>query len=283
MKRTRNILILVSLTIMFFSFNIFAQKPVTKKDSGERAKQDEIAIKKFVKSFIKSLANTKDIDKVPRRFFVTDFRKRFAEYQDSGDIMNSFGIDEQLFSKLSRKRRNEYLVLRFNFNILPMMLTKLSDLEDLSKKADDKETSENPLAIFEVLFPPHIFEILKNTKHFSKSIDSDYKITNLADLKILISEMRTVLDSLRSYLNQNYLPKYNSWFSEEMREMVNQANWNESDGFCGKCKNECRELPKNTKYIYIGGFLLRLTILKINRKFKVFDTPVWEDASSRFP
>lgn len=282
MKRINTILILVSLAIIFFSFDIFAQSSVTKKAFDEKANQEEIKVKLFVKSFIKSLEKTKDIGKVPNSFFVSDFRKRFAEYQDTGDIFNDLWINSKLWKNLPKSLRYEFNVLRFNFNTLPTMLVKNFDDDETTSQSYSANKDEG-IVVFGEFFPPQVFKVLKQTKVLSISFDNNKEINSLSEFKLLLAEMKTVLNALRIYLNKNNLSKSDSLFSAEIQDLINQAKWSESDGFCGKCKNECRRLSKNTKYIYIGGFLLRLTIINQNGRFKIFDTPVWEDASSRFP
>jgi hypothetical protein len=257
-----------------FSQSVFAQN--------QSVLNKEQSVKQFVMSFVKSFEETKDISKVPDSFFTADYRRRFADTRDSGDIMNMYGISDKFYAKLSRKQRYEYLVLRFNFNVLPFMFIKKPEVSQEAELTKETSKSKDKLDVASWLFPPEIFQHFKQTKIFSQSVDNDFEITKLAEFNQLVSEMRAILQEFRTYLTKNNLPDSESMLAVEMQEMITDADWEKSEEFCGKYKEECSGLPKNTRYIYIGGFLLRLTIIKQKGKFKIFDTPVWEDASSRF-
>lgn len=268
-------LFLIFLFTISFCIQISAQNST---------KKNEIKIKEFIKSFIKALENTKDIRKVPKEFFVSDYYKRFAENEDSGDIFNDLRISSLLWKKIPLTKRLKYNSLRFNFNILPTMLidyNKLVDKETEQKNSSKNEKDSN--SFFKSILPSKVFIALKRTKILFKSFDNNKEIKTLKDFNILLTEMESVLTTLQTYLKKNKLPKQNSFFSVEIKSLIEQASWKENDSFCGKCKFSCHNLPQNTRYIYIGGFLLRLTVIQQNGKFKIFDAPVWEDASSRFP
>lgn len=256
MKRTGNILTLVSLTILFFSFHIFSQNSVTKKEFEEKANQEEIKVKLFVNSFIKSLEKTKDIDKVPRQFFVIDFKHRLS---NTNFIELNYGdFDYELGNKIRQKERYEYNTLWINFYYLLMMYNGATKSDAEIATIEEKANGE--------LFPPEIINLFRQSKTLNSFFENDdYQIKNVTELRATMIDLKKVVNTQRNLINKlehGWETKYEERILKSQKEYYSYQSKLST-------RNGLYKLPYKTQYFETVLFPFNLTIIYQKGRLKI--------------
>ena len=98
LKTIYAILIFTFSISFIFAPRIFAQKPSVRNEQ-KKEEQEKLEVQKFVDSFFQYLEDTKDLNRVPERFFAHDFRTRFAKN------ISWFSESSEFFKQLSDLER----------------------------------------------------------------------------------------------------------------------------------------------------------------------------------
>lgn len=262
MKRAINIftafIIFTTIVVLLtFCQNLNAQTPNAEKQNKE--KLEKLEVQKFVDEFIKNFEETKDLNQVPERFFVADFKARFAKnyswFSDSSDLFNQL-------SDLERYNGNVSFV---NFSYLGMLCSGGRDVnfaEDLTNTSEDKIDVEK-------IFPPRIIDLVRKSKTLNAIFidDSDSDIKNVAELIELFADMKKVADAERVYLNKNKL-KWQNIYTKNIKVARKKFEWYKSY----VCKGEnCENLPEKTRIIQTTVFPFTFSIVKENNELQILD------------
>ena len=86
----------------------------------------------------------------------------------------------------------------------------------------------------------------------------------------MIIEINSIIVAQRKYLKQHKLPKKSSWFIEEMKNVKNIGYFTKNDIYADVDK-------EGLQYIELGGYIIRLKIVKINGKPKILDIFLLKD------
>ena len=269
MKQTISIFTALIIFATAFSLSPFcpnanAQIPDDEKlTSEEQAEKQEV--QKFVDSFLQSLDETKDLDKVPEKFFVADFKTRFAQNKE-------FSSNDELLLQLSAGERYEYNVLLFNFFHLGMMyFAGTSEFKDDSDGDSDKGENED---YGKKMLAPEALKIVEKSKilQFWFGEDFDLEAKNIIELQDFIKDLKKVVEAQRKYLNERSV-KWKEKSIQNLPKVKKKIFGKINDYGADFCEgNECEGLPEKTRIFYSRATLpLALKIVKENGELKILN------------
>ncbi len=175
--------------------NINAQTSANKKQVQEEKQE----VQKFVDSFVQSLEEIKDLDQVPKTFFVTNFKTRFAKNDELRKPEN-----KELYAQFTDAERYEDNVVSFNFFYLTFLHKAGTGTIVTSKAEDDDSEIDNREETF---FSPEAIAIMKKSKTLNSFFDPNYEFKSVGELHNLTADRRKVADAERTYLNQAHSPR----------------------------------------------------------------------------
>jgi hypothetical protein len=191
MKHTIKFFTAALLLAVLWSTSLVTTAQTPKTDEQIDLKAEEREVQKFADSFMQSLDETKDLDKVPEKFFVADFKTRFAE--------DLFPVNKKLAAQLSETERYEHKAAFLNFIYLGIMYS-IGNNEEF--KDDSEDENENNDYVKETL-APEAFKIFEKSKILHRLFDnSDSEIQNLVELKMVIKDLKLLNEAQRKYLNE---------------------------------------------------------------------------------
>lgn len=252
--------IFTALTVFAALFSVFsgcqitnAQTPVNKKQT-KKEKLEEKEVRRFADLFIQGFEETKDLNQIPERFFVADFKVRLAKnnswvlYHDNSEWSNSLNDDE--------KYNNNISIINF-FNLLGIVATKSHKSNAENEDLDDEDLMKKSL-------PPPILELFIRSRWLRGFIDENAEDEsgepeNLIDNRSFIADINVASDAFRMEVNKSRLK-----FPDDSET---------SKYFSGLvCRGErCLGLPENTTIFAIHKYLMCLRIIKLNDELKIAD------------
>lgn len=250
------LIFILSLSVLFVSNNNAQSK--SSKNEQINEEKEKLEVQKFVDSFIQKLDETKDLNEVPESFFIEEFRKRQVNN-------NNFDFyDSNLLPQLSEIERIEYNLDIINHYYLGYRC--------IFERVDWDYYSENNESL-EELFPAEVIELLKKYKILSYSeIDDDNvdepQISNIAELRELMSLWKKILQAERNYLSQS-TPQRKYKFAKNLEKAKNQ--FDEIRIYDCKEPDSCFGFPANSRLIRVVTFPLTLNIKRENGLLKIVD------------
>ncbi|HMS38866.1 MAG TPA: hypothetical protein PKE69_01475 [Pyrinomonadaceae bacterium] len=263
--------------VRLFTFLVIAfaaiQSNVNAQETVSEAEKKEV--KKFVDDFIKHLDKTKDLDKVPERFFVSDFKTRFAKNEYWFQFLSS----SDFYAQLSDSERFEGNVLTLNF--LYLLLT--SGVGSNQLNFDENMDLEDGDIDFSKIFPPNVIELIKKSKKWSVFLESDdlddeennselnsknyTENGNLAEWYELAEDMKNISEAQRLYLNG----KSNQW-RKRFEKNINKTRKKVHSIRVEKCDTDvCKDLPKDFTMICNAVFPFFIHLIQENSEWRILD------------
>ncbi len=261
MKHQIKNLSFLSILVLLVALNIYGQKVNEFTESKEAISEPDV--NEFFSSFVRSLDETGDIDKIPKRFFHSDFKIRFA--QDDDWIHSVSESDAKLFNKLSSPERYKYNVSVANFYYL--LLESYFNKQGSLVGFDDEKKIMRGL-------PRNTLQLIKQSIWFKSTFDNQVKTakpTTLKKLESCIAELDKISDSIKTFLNKrsmNQKRKYNrDWAKRRKLQIINRSNT--SNDICEG--DNCMGLPEKTRIHAIHAFALCLRIALVNGEYRVIN------------
>jgi len=238
--------------------NVNAQTSGNKKQT----KIEKREIQKFADSFFQNLEETKDLDQVPERFFVADFKTRFAKNEELG-----LDVDEEIESELIDAERYQLKSLMLNFFYLGVMWNGGGEKFFLDQDSDnDKDDSEE-------ILPSQVVELINKNKTLCHLFDEDdcieYKIKNADELRNSMIDLKVIVELQRKYVVER-APEWKSNFAKNMKKARKQFDYGDySSELC--VEDNCKGLPEKPRIFVVSAFPFFLQIIKENDEFKILN------------
>ncbi len=245
----------IFLSILFVPNNNAQSKP--SKNEQTNQEKEKLEVQKLVNSFYQSLEETKDLNQVPKTFFVADFKTRFAKNYRWFEY-------SEFFKQLSDSERYDGNVLMINFLYLGMMSTGEKNF-NFGEGLDDDEEDTLPI---EKMFPSQIADRIRKSKflYFIYDEDRDLEINNIIELNEFIADIKNVSEVERTFLNENKMWKSN--YLINIKEARSKFERYQSI----LCENgECNNLPQQTKIIWFTSFPFVFSIIRENNEWRILD------------
>jgi hypothetical protein len=243
------IAITVILSLSIFDRNNYSQASKKQQQSAHELDKHEVGT--FVTTFLRSLDETKDIKKVPKSFFTSDFRKRFLQIEDWNFV------DPTLSAKLAISERFNSQTIMFNFLYLGVITNFGRDNISVIEKN------------LEQMYPPIVIKAIKDNKTiapFFNNTDLEPKIPNIEKFREFTVAYKTVVNVQRQYLN-TLSAKEKAKYNRNIKKIRQTVKNFRSES----CKEEsCRGFAENTPLYWQVAFPLYIGMTKIKGKFKIF-------------
>lgn len=259
---------LIAISFATFSHNSHAQTAKKRPQAITPEERDKREVKKFVRSFTKSLEETKDLDQVPDKFFVSDFKTRFSQSEE-------WAMNEDIFIKLSSAERYDHNSLWVNFLYLAMMWNGGSEHFVFDEEDEENESDEEGRDKF---FPSPVFHLVKQNKTLCKILDidtcDDYEIKDADELISSIIEMRQIVELQQKYVAEMSLDSKSKYEKNiaKARKRFKGYNTEICDG-----EKDCKGFPQGSRIYDIAVFPFYLRLVKENGAFKIFDIVLLTD------
>lgn len=251
MKRAINIftafIIFTTIVVLLtFCQNVNAQTANAEKQNKE--KLEKLEVQKFVDEFIKNFEDTKDLNQVPERFFVADFKTRSLK-----DINYFDEYPPEVLSQISNEESYEFKILLLDNFYLSIMSNN-----GICCDGEEKE-----------FYPPEILKIIKKSKFLSSMLidDTDLKITSIQDFHTFKSDMKNFYEAQRKYLES----RPTNWKNEYIKNVIKTRKNFESFYSYLCSEDDCENLLAETRIIEIAAFPFILKIIKENNDYKILD------------
>jgi hypothetical protein len=261
MKHQITNLFFIPIFVLFVSLNVLGQKSDLVSPTIDTISEPDV--NQFFAAFVTLLDETGDIDRMPKRFFISDFETRFAENDDW--ISPVSDNDAKLFEKLSSSERYKYNISVANFYYLI--------LESYFNKKGSLAGYDDDTNIIQGL-PRNAMQLLKQSKWFKSTFDNQVELekpTTIAELKRCVAELEVISESIRKFLSnrsakqkRRYIDK---WMKRRKLQILDESNT--SSDICEG--NNCMGLPEKTRIHALHAFALCLRIAFVNGEFKVVD------------
>lgn len=255
--------LLFTISLSAFYQNIPAQN-IKKKLKTLPQRQDVV---KFTASFITLLEETKNLDQIPKSYFVDDFAARFSK-ESPIDIE----IEAKIFNKLSESERFDFNADFFTLSYLGLMNAfGKYDYYDNTNEETDIEAVAN-------LFPPHILAQIRKSKtlnsYFLKTengigYNTDFKIKDTETLRDFLEDSKKITEAQRDFLN-NLSPQEKAKHTKTINQLRKVTNW-QKNKTCGK---ECEGFPAKTPYYELRYYPLYFKIIREKRNYKIFELTI---------
>lgn len=228
---------------------------------------------KFTASFISLLEETKDLNQLPKSYFVDDFTARFTK-EPPIDI----NIESKLFKKLDETRRFEFNSAFFNLGYLSLMYAFGKVDVETRGKASLEAIEDNDIEAVKNLFPPHIIAMLKKSKtlnsYFLETEDgigynTDFEIANKETFNVFLEDSNKITDAQRTFLN-NRSPQEKAKYTKTIAQLRKVTNWTKTKT-CGK---DCEDFPAKTPYYELRYYPLYFKIIRENGNYKIFELTI---------
>lgn len=240
-----------------------------KQTAEEKAEQQEV--QKFVESFLQSLDETKDLDKVPAKFFVTDFKTRFAQNEE-------FSGGDKFFTQLIESERYEFNVSLFNLIHLQMMYFVGNSEFKADEDADEGEIKD--------IYAPEALKILKrsaglrdlldvDSNEVGLNADLDVEINNFVEFRDAFNDLKLITEVQSKYFNE----RSQKWKEEYTRNLslAKKKSFGDREAFyrakfCEEDDGYCEGLLEKTRLFSIEASLpLGLKIIKEQGELKILN------------
>lgn len=260
-------LFIYSLLVTVFLAAFYQQMPaqtVRKKPKSLPQRQDVV---KFAASFIALLEETKDLDQIPKSYFVDDFTAHFAK-EPPIDI----DIEAKVFNKLSESERFDFNAEFFNLSYLGLMNAfGKYDYYDNTNEETDIEAVAN-------LFPPNIISQIRKSKtlnsYFLKTengigYNTNFKIKNTETLRDFLEDSKKITEAQRDFLN-DLSPKEKAKYKKTITQLRKVTNWQKNK----TCGRDCEGFPAQTRYYELRYYPLYFKIIRENGNYKIFELTI---------
>jgi len=259
---TKNRLLFVLFAICGLIFTAQTATAQTAKKTSQNP-----SVKQFTASFIEKLEETKDLDKIPQSYFVSDFQTRFAKTAPL-DI----DIDEKVFNKLSESERFDFNAEFFTLGYLGLMNAfGKYDYFDNTNEDTDIEAVKN-------LFPPHIIAQIRKSKTLNSYLlkyendtgyNTEFKIKNKETFRDFLADSKKIAAAQRDFLN-NLSPKEKAKYTKTITQLRKVTNWQKNK----TCGRDCESFPAKTPYYELRYYPLYLKIIRENGSYKIFELTI---------
>lgn len=260
MAKNRLVFVLFAICgLVFFGQTATAQ--TAKKTS------QNLSVKQFADSFIETLEETKDLNKLPNSYFVSDFQKRFSKTAPL-DI----DIDSSVFNKLSEGERFEFNAGFFTLSYLGLMNAfGKYDYYDNTNEETDIEAVAN-------LFPPNIIAKIRQSKTLNSyflqtangiGYNTDFKIKNTETLRDFLADSKKITEAQRDFLNA-LSPKEKAKYTKTINQLRKVTNWTKNK----TCGRDCEGFPAKTRYYELRYYPLYFKIIRKNGSYKIFELTI---------
>jgi hypothetical protein len=255
----------ISIAAIFILSAAIIHAQVVKKQT-EVVTQDEsdkCEVKKFVASAIKIFEETNDFEKIPKIFFVTDFKKRFA------DENVEFGSPSEFLKQLSENERYEHNVVRFNCDYLGLRVM----FSNVNSADESDKVSNNDFD--RMRFPSSVRRLIKTTKIFPRFIRDgmyDYdEPKSLQEVNILTSEIKSINSAYQKFLT-NLSKRKKQQYVKNMKLIRNDI----SDLFESEiCSKDCEGFPDKTQIFHLRYYPFELKLLRQHGNLEIFDFDIY--------
>ena len=249
---------------VFLVLGISAQSTDSETDRNKEANE----VTEFIHLFYKNLWETKDIRHVPKGFFVSDFKTRFAR-------RNAFFFDPTIANKLSEEERYEFNASTFNVFYLGLLHLVTNPKYEKSLKDDDAENDydesdrEFMNKFLDKFFPPDIVKVVQASKHLTRFMERTEHEDNPTIQEVSIVgrisiELKNISFALRTYLNNREL-------NMKVETAIKNLNDPKLYGSESCSKDDCYGFPEKTKIIGFWGFPLEFKLMRQNGQLKILD------------
>jgi hypothetical protein len=238
------------LPCSFYGYESKAQEA----ENGKQLKPSEArAAQKFAELFLQQLQISKDLNRVPKKFFAAGFKDRFLNGYEW------FEQDERIVAQINADERFDYYVLMFNFIYLSGLY------------AGGKKLSPDNLKV-EDTFPPSVVALIKSKPVLAPLLntESEWEVDNVEQLRSGMVALRDVVAALRKYLEAHpseWEPQYKRAIID-VRDKLNDKPWSIPCQWKG-----CAGLPSKTHLIHVDAFPLHLVMVKAQGKLKILE--IW--------
>lgn len=234
---------LFALTLGLF-FQLVSAQHITVENEEEEQK-----IRKFVDTFTNAFEETKDLDKLPANYFVSDFKERFS----NTNVMIT-DLPPNLSGKITKEEAYEASILGLNYSYLGIMSN--------SGLCCEGETKD--------LYPPEILKFMEKNQFLSQTLlnaddDIQPKIAEIKDFHTLMNEMKSLINFERQYINSR-----SAAWKENYRKNIakTRENFNSFNSYLCSGK-DCENLPEKTQMTEVSAFPFILRIVKEGENYKI--------------
>lgn len=226
-----------------------------------------LSVKQFTASFIETLEETKDLHKIPKSYFVSDFQKRFSKTAPL-DIE----IESAVFDKLSESERFDFNAEFFNLGYLALMNAfGKYDYYDNTNEETDIEAVKN-------LFPPSIIAQIRQSKTLNSyflqtengiGYNTDFKIKNTETFRDFLTDSKKITEAQREFLN-NLSTQEKAKYTKTITQLRKVTNWQKNK----TCGRDCEGFPAKTPYYELRYYPLYFKIIRENGSYKIFELTI---------
>ncbi len=217
-------------------------------------------VNQFYALFALTLIETNDIEQIPAKLFVDDFKHKFIVNTEMLQLSSEFV--EKIVDPLPPTEKYESLIATTNFyNLI------LKTLYIKNKNFDSFESEYEMLK----LFPPKVKNKIINSKWLITKFNNstDIEVETLEDFRQYIKEMQEVNTLWQDFFNkqsQRQKIKFQTkWKNQRNRQILDDSNTDSEI-----CEGtSCFGLPEKTRIHNLHLFNLCLPIAKINEEYKV--------------
>ncbi|MBS1797829.1 MAG: hypothetical protein JSS81_28670 [Acidobacteria bacterium] len=270
MKRIFSLLAILPFALAFALVPSVAAQTVRKPPKLiDRAAADKREVERFVRSFVRALDETKDLNSISDDFFVGDFKARFNKQNPASHIETS------LYERLDENERYELNTAGFNIEYLGT--TFLLGKVDLDK-SDETTERDDDLSI-NALFPASILGLIKNSRtlracYYEDKDDDDesrvdFEIKDIELLREFIRDSKNLAYAQRMSLNDRS-PEQVAKYEKTLKALKKEADWYSSE----KCSEDCAGFPENTRIYELRYYPLYLKLIRERNAFRIFDVDI---------
>ncbi|MCD9185591.1 MAG: hypothetical protein LUM44_04105 [Pyrinomonadaceae bacterium] len=233
-------------------------------------KQDAV---KFTAAFISLLEETKDLNLIPKSYFVDDFTARFAK-EPPIDI----NIEAKIFKKLDETRRFEFNSTFFNLGYLSLMYAFGKVEVETRGKASLETIEDNDIEAVKNLFPPQIIAMIEKSEtlnsYFLKTengigYNTDFKIKDGKTFDKFLADSNKITEAQRAFLNERSSPE-KARYTKTISQLRKMTNWTKNKT-CGK---DCEGFPTQTRYYELRYYPLYFKIVREKGNYKIFELTI---------
>ena len=238
--------------VLLFSFPGYKSK-AQDRENGRQVKPSEAReAQKLADSFLQQFQNSKDLNRVPKKFFAASFKDRFLNGYEW------FEQEPQIVTQINASERFDYYVLMFNFIYLSGLYAGSKKLIPNNPKIGD-------------MLPPSVVALIRGNPVLAPLLntESEWKVDSVEQLRSRMAALRDVVAVLRKYLDSHpskWKPQYERAIN--VRRKVNDKPW--SIPCQGK---ECGGLASKTLLIHVDAFPLHLVMVKAHGKLRISE--IW--------
>lgn len=261
----------IFLPIFYLSASAQTVKNKTSISSKTSPRRQNVA--QFTASFISLLEETKDLNQIPKSYFVDDFTARFTK-EPPIDI----NLEPKLFKKLDAVRRFEFNSAFFNLGYLSLMYAFGKVDVETRGKASLEAIEDNDIEAVKNLFPPHIIAMIKKSEtlnsYFLKTEDgigynTDFEIKDGETFNKFLTDSNKITEAQRIFLNDRS-PQEKAKYTKTINQLRKVTNWTKTKT-CGK---DCEGFSAKTPYYELRYYPLYFKIIRENGNYKIFELTI---------